>query len=294
MIKQLISRNLKLYFRDKSAVFFSLLSVIIVIGLFVIFLAQSQIDSIVEKIGDSVTEDKISYLVHSWILAGLLSITTLTSVLGGYGSIVNDKEKRIIMGFKSAPLKSWVYPFANVFTAFVIGVLISVITLIAYTACIYAITGYALSFLQLLKCLGLIVFSSLMNSMLMGLMCSFFKTNGAFASASILIGTVVGFVNGLYVPLGALGNTVRNVLDIFPTLHISSIFRKILTSQSMALVFENAPEQALTDYSLNYGVILQLKDNDIAISTSLIYVTSLALIALVLMVINLRRKQEEI
>ena len=294
MINQLISRNLRLYFRDKSAVFFSLLSVIIVIGLFVIFLAQSQIDSIVEKVGDSIAEDKISYLVHSWIMAGLLSITTLTSVLGGYGSMVNDREKRIIMGFKSAPLKSWEYPFANVFTAFLIGVIISTIALVAYTVCIYLVSGYALPLLQLFKCFGLIIGASLMNSMLMGFICSLFKTNGAFSAASILIGTIIGFVNGLYVPLGALGKTVRSILNVFPTLHVSAAFRKILTSESTALVFENAPKQALTDYLLDYGIVLKLQETEINILSSFCYVAGLALVALILMVVNLRRKQEEI
>jgi multidrug/hemolysin transport system permease protein len=294
MITQLISRNLKLYFRDKSAVFFSLLSVIIVIALFVIFLAQSQIDSIVEKVGNSVERDKISYLVHSWIMAGLLSISTLTSVLGGYGAMVNDREKRIIMGFKVAPLKPWVYPFANVATTFIIGVIISTVALTVYATCIYAVSSYALSVSQLVKCFAVVITASLMNSMLMGFMCSFFRTNGAFSTASILIGTIIGFVNGLYVPLGALGETVRNVLLIFPTLHVSAIFRKILTSNSTTLVFENAPASALSDYSHDYGVVLQLQDTDIGVGTSITYATALSVVALVLMVVNLKRKQEEI
>ena len=40
MILNLVKRNLKLYFRDKVSVFFSLLGVFIIIGLYVIFLER--------------------------------------------------------------------------------------------------------------------------------------------------------------------------------------------------------------------------------------------------------------
>ena len=53
-------RNLKIFFRDKSSVFFSFLSVIIIIGLYVLFL------------GDVITSDMdglpgVRFLMDSWI-----------------------------------------------------------------------------------------------------------------------------------------------------------------------------------------------------------------------------------
>ena len=43
----LTGRNLKLYLRDKGAVFFSLLSMLIVIGLMVFFLGDMSVNSII-------------------------------------------------------------------------------------------------------------------------------------------------------------------------------------------------------------------------------------------------------
>lgn len=40
MLKAMVIRNLKLYFRDKAAVFFSLLGVLIIILLYVLFLGK--------------------------------------------------------------------------------------------------------------------------------------------------------------------------------------------------------------------------------------------------------------
>lgn len=292
MLKTLISRNLKLYFRDKAALFFSLLSVIIVIGLFVIFLAQIQIDSITET-ATNISKDKIAYLVHSWILGGLLSVTTVTSVLGGYGSMVGDKEKKIIMGFKSAPIKAWVYPFVNVISSFIIGVVISTVSLTIYTACIYFISGYILTMKIILLAFMTILFSSLINSFILGCLCSFMKTISAFSALSILIGTIIGFINGLYVPLGSLNQIIVSTLSIFPSLHMATLFREITTSVAINEVFANVPKHVLQDYSLKYGIILKFGNMKINVPVSLIYVATVGIIGLVLMIINIRRKTKE-
>ena len=44
-------RNLKLFFRDKSSVFFSLLSVLIVLGLYVLFLGDQLVSSMKDVTG---------------------------------------------------------------------------------------------------------------------------------------------------------------------------------------------------------------------------------------------------
>ncbi|MDY3931777.1 MAG: hypothetical protein SOZ08_08775 [Erysipelotrichaceae bacterium] len=102
-VRSLISRNLKLYFRDQTAVFFSLLAVLIVIVLYILFLADIQVKIIQDSAEGMLAEKDISYLVNSWILAGLLSITTVTSTLGAYGTMVKDTENRIRMDFASSP-----------------------------------------------------------------------------------------------------------------------------------------------------------------------------------------------
>lgn len=294
MLGKLISRNLKLYFRDITAVFFSLLSVIIVVVLFVLFLTNNQIDSVMEATNHSISENKVSYLVHSWILSGLLSITTISSVLGGFESMVNDREKKIIMAFKSSPIKAWVYPFVNVICAFIIGVIISTLTLVIYTACIYFITGYILPLDVLLYSFGLILFSSLMNAFIFGCVCSFFKTNSAFSSASILVGTVIGFINGLYVPIGSLSETIVNFLCFFPSLHIATIFRRVITTPAMNEVFGNAPNNVIEQYRTDYGLKLFFDGTEIEEKYALIYAGVFGLICLILMILSLKKKKKEI
>ena len=74
-------RNLKLYFRDRTAVFFSLLAVFIIIGLYVLFL------------GDTITADLTEikgarFLMDSWIMAGLLAVTSVPTTMGAASVVV--------------------------------------------------------------------------------------------------------------------------------------------------------------------------------------------------------------
>lgn len=97
-MKYMIKRNLKIYFKDKGAVFFSLLGVAIIFCLFIFF------------IGDSITEgldflDNADYVMNSWVVAGMLASSAITTSMGAYAVMVNDKEKKCIKDFYSSPLK---------------------------------------------------------------------------------------------------------------------------------------------------------------------------------------------
>ena len=81
-------RNLKLFFRDKSSVFFSLLSVLIVLGLYVLFLGDQLVSSMKDVTG-------ANRLMDSWIMAGILAVTPVSTTLGSFGTMVADKAKKI-------------------------------------------------------------------------------------------------------------------------------------------------------------------------------------------------------
>ena len=57
----IIGRNIKIFFRDKANVFFSLLAVLIIIGLYVFFLGKN----LTSSLGDSVGAQ---YVMDSWIM----------------------------------------------------------------------------------------------------------------------------------------------------------------------------------------------------------------------------------
>ena len=72
----LLLRNLRVYFRDKASVFFSLLSVLIIILLYALFLGDAWSSG-------SVFQGRagVKNMMDSWIMAGLLAVVSVTSTM---------------------------------------------------------------------------------------------------------------------------------------------------------------------------------------------------------------------
>lgn len=87
----LIVRNNKIFFRDRMLVFFSLLSVLISIGLFIVFLQKLQLDAIRQVI--EVTP-AVELVVSEWMIAGILTMTAMTSTLAVFAIFVSDLESK--------------------------------------------------------------------------------------------------------------------------------------------------------------------------------------------------------
>lgn len=80
----LAKRNMMIFFRDKANVFFSMLVVFITLGLYIIFLG--------ENLASGMTDlPNAGQLVDTWIMAGILATTSLTTTLGAFGIMVNDR-----------------------------------------------------------------------------------------------------------------------------------------------------------------------------------------------------------
>ncbi len=93
-----INRNLKMFFRDKTAVFFSLLAVFIVLGLYIVFLGDVWVDSFKEIKGEKVASaasDSTSEILINGLSTGKVEVIA-TSVVdktkkASYILYVNDE-----------------------------------------------------------------------------------------------------------------------------------------------------------------------------------------------------------
>ena len=294
MMGKLIYRNVSLYFRDRVSVFFSLMSVFIVILLYVFFLSNVQVQSISKQIGGVVNENNIAYLINTWVLAGLLSIMAVTTTLGALGFMVSDRENKIIVDFKSSPLSISSYPLAGVLSAVIVGFTVSLIAFIIYGIYMFLATGYFFSLMIILKTMALILFSTIMSSALMGLIVSFISTNSAYSSLSLIIGTSIGFVNGLYIAIGQLPEKVQMVIKFLPFSHIAAVFRQIMMEDSIPIAFVGAPIEVIETYKEMFGVVLKWNGKIINVTSSLVFILLVFILSLLLFFVNFRRKRDVI
>ena len=277
-------RNLKVYFRDRSAVFFSLLAVLIVLGLYVLFLGDQLVSSFKDKI------DGAQQLMDCWIMAGILAVTPVCTTLGSFGAIVNDKSKKIIKDFRCSPIKAGSLAGGYILSSFFIGIIMSVFAL-ALIEIYFLIKGYALlSALQFLEVFGVIFISVLTSSALMYLIVSLFSSQNAFATASTIIGTLIGFITGIYLPIGSTDQSIQYVIEFFPISHAASLFRKILMADPLAESFKNIPEKYLTDFKLEMGVEFRVADHTFTNLESILFLLGAAVLFYIVAILVTKKK----
>ena len=125
-------RNLLVFFKDKSSVFFSLFAVFIIIGLYALFLG----DMMAEQVAGL---ENGRFVMDSWISAGLIAITPVTSTMGALGAIIADKESKAEKDFRSSPIKNYQLVGGYLLSAIVVGFILSLIGLILCE--IYIVAG---------------------------------------------------------------------------------------------------------------------------------------------------------
>jgi multidrug/hemolysin transport system permease protein len=82
----------------------------------------------------------------------------------------------------------------------------------------------------------------------------FVHSDSAWSGLGTIVGTLVGFVGAIYLPMGMLPEAVQNVLKWLPFLHGTSMMRKVFTEDALEITFKGLPEQVLDGYQTYMGI----------------------------------------
>lgn len=277
-------RNILNFFRDKAAIFFSLLSALIIIGLYVLFLGDL-IQSGMQDFGDNAR-----FIIDSWIMAGVVSITSITAAMGAFEAMVSDKTSKTLKDFYSAPIKKKEIAAGYILGSFVVGVILCLIALVFAELYIVLYGGSLLSIVSYLKIIGIILLSVLSGSSFMFFLVSFFKTQASFATGSTLTGTLIGFLTGVYIPIGNLPSVIQSVIKIIPVSHSAVLLRQVMMEKAMSGV--NIPTQYLNNFNLQMGVNLEVNSATLTPLHSILYLVIAAVVFFILSVIKMSKKSK--
>jgi multidrug/hemolysin transport system permease protein len=248
MLFAMIKRNLRLYFRDKASVFFSMLGVIIIIALYVLFLG-SMLEGFVSEIDPNASR----FFMDSWVMAGVVAAASITTTFAGFGTMIDDKVKKINRDFMVAPVSRAKLVFSYVLSSFIIGMIMTLFTFVLAQGYIVIYGGEFLSFNGVLKMIGLILLSVSASSAFVFFIACFVKTTNAFAMLSTLIGTFIGFLTGIYIPIGNLPDAVQWVIKVFPISHSATAMRQVMMSEAIDLSYIPENSQQFLGVIFKYG-----------------------------------------
>jgi len=284
IILALSKRNLRLFVRDKALVFFSLLSVFIILGLYVLFLGEIQVNNIKQSIGMDIPE--IDALVYAWMLPGLIAVASMTLSLGNMGRLVDDAQAENLNDFLVSPLKRWQLILSYLLSSVTITSVISVLMFGLSIVIVKLKGGPWLNVEQILQSLGVMILLIVSSALLSLYIASWVKTQNTYGVVNSMVGTFIGFVTGAYMPMGIMPLFVQNMFNILPVSLGASMLRQIYLGPIMDKVFAQAPIEMVNEYRYFQGIDLKVFGNILEPNFMLIVI--LASIG-VLFILNLLR-----
>lgn len=285
-MSQMTMRGLKIFFKDKSAVFFSLLGVIIIFCLFIFF------------IGDSITQgldflDNAEYVMNSWVVAGMLASSAITTSMGAYAIMVSDRENKSIKDFYSSPIKRRSITAGYMCTGLIISIIMSIVIFIFGEVYIIFSGGEMINFDTMIKVLGVILLSSFASSAIVCFIVSFVKTSNAYTTISIILGTLIGFLVGSYITIGNLSETVQWLIKCFPCAHAAVLFRQLLMAEGMASGFSDLPATTLIEFKNELGVTFEYGAWKPGVEFHILVLLITGIVFYFLAIINMSRKAKK-
>ena len=266
-IALLTGRNLRIFFRDRSGVFFSLLSALLLFGLYALFLGNLQVTSLTKQL-PSAHPDDIQWFVNVWVFAGITMITTVTTGLASLGVFVDDRGSGRFSDFVVAPLRRWQLIVGYVVSSFIVSMIMTLIVVLAGQLYLLTQGNDLLPAAQLAQLIGYIVLSSAAFAALSSFVATFLKSTGAFAALSTVTGTLIGFLAGAYIPAGALPTGVVNIMNSLPFSQSAMLIRRPYTSNALDAIIggQTQTSDAIQEF---YGITTHVGNTEITASIAI-------------------------
>lgn len=280
---------MQVFFRDKGAVFFSLLSPLIIFLLFFLFLGASQLASLKESL-PQIDESKLSIFLNSWVYAGIVMTTTITTGLAALGVFVADRESGRFTDFSVSPVPRWKvvvsYLLATVSIATIITTIVYIVAQVHLT-----MQGAPLpTFETVIQIIGLYLLIAFSFAALSSLVITFIKSNAAFTSLSVIVGTGIGFMAGIYVPLGIMSTEIANALNALPFAQAAALLREPFVAVPLERIGEGQPASVVEKLTETYGLQVVIDGHVLATSTIVLTLSIIGIVALLLATMQISRK----
>lgn len=281
---ELVFRNMELYFRDRTSVLLSLLAEVIIMVLYIVFMRDNLLESFQGL-------EKTDAIFDAWMIAGILGITPVTAAMGVYGIMIEDISGKRDRDFVISPLGDLSIMSSYLISAAISAILMSLIVFILSEMYMELMYDEMVGIGNTAKIYSMILINSVCCAAMTILPVMFVKTGNALAGFCTILGALIGFMTGIYLPMGSLGENVSCLIKAFPVSHGVVVFRQLLAEPVIEL-YMDAGSEAAADFMEYMGVYFVRSGERAAVSDDiLILIVSAAVCLTSVMIIRKCRKR---
>lgn len=247
ILRTLIKRNIKLFFRDKGMFFTSLITPIILLVLYITFLGDVYKNSFLSSLpeGFTISDSIINGLVGGQLVSSILAVSCVTVAFCSNFLMVQDKANGTIKDLKISPVKSHILS-VSYYVATLISTLI--ICMSALFACLVylAFTGWYLSVSDILLLVLDVLILTLFGTAVSSVVNFFLSTQGQMSAVGSIVSSGYGFICGAYMPISSFGEWLQRVVSFLPGTYATALFRTHATRGAFEeLAQENVPTEII-------------------------------------------------
>lgn len=233
-------RNTKLFFKDKGMFFTSLITPLILLVLYMTFLAKIYRDSFASALPDGVEVSKnlINGMVGGQLVSSILAVSCVTVAFCSNLLMVNDKVNGARKDLMITPARRSTFAFSYYASTLLTTLIVN---LTATAACfIYiACQGWYLSFGDVMLVLFDVFLLSMFGTALSSCINVFLTSNGQASAVGTIVSAGYGFICGAYMPISQFGKGLQNFLGFLPGTYGTSLIR----NHSLAGVYREMAKQ---------------------------------------------------
>ena len=230
----LIKRNLLLCFKDWQSILFSLLTSIIVLVLYLLFLKGTFVSAIQRAmeqypgLASMVPQKDIDMFANLLLLTGILGSAMISVPFSCITVLVKDRANKVDYDILVTPLKRGQIIFAYFVSAVLTSTLLTGIILAVGLVGIRMQGNMYLNASQVVKAFSVVALGSISASAIFMIIVLFFKTVSACEAFFGILSAASGFVIGAYIPISQFSDGVQTVCNLFPASQITIMLRNIL------------------------------------------------------------------
>ncbi|MDE7464094.1 MAG: ABC transporter permease, partial [Clostridiales bacterium] len=222
------ARNIKLFFKDKGTFITSLISPLVLLVLYILFLdgvLKDSMTAVLDEMGGlKLAAGTMNGFVASFEVSSLIAVSGVTVAFIANMAMVDDRITGARNDLMIAPVKKSVLTLGYYFATAIVTLIICFAALAAGLIYIAA-SGWAMSagdcFLAILDTVLCVLFGTALSS----IVCFFLKSRGAISAVSTIVSFIYGFICGAYYPISQFAPSMQNIVMCLPGTYCTGLLR---------------------------------------------------------------------
>ena len=242
MLKGLLKRNVKLFFKDKGMFFTSLITPAILLVLYATFLGNVYRDSFTSNLpaGLEISEELIEGCVGGQLISSILAVSCVTVAFCSNMLMVQDKANGSRKDLMIAPVKASTLAMSYYLATLTSTLIICLISAVICLLYLYTV-GWFLTLADVLLLILDIFLLTLFGTALSSIINFFLSTQGQISAVGSIVSSCYGFICGAYMPISQFSEGLQRVISFLPGTYGTSLLR----NHAMRGVFAEMEEEGI-------------------------------------------------